>query len=390
MSDFSLCSKNFVLACAVTFFYFGSFYLILPVLPQFVVSLDGASGQVGLVMGIMTLTSVLVRPYFGRVSDRRGRRFVMLLGSLAFALFFIGYMYIHEIRLLYFVRILHGMAHGAMLAALFAFVADLAPRERRGEVMGIHGVSNVVAMAMFPAIGTQFMAVTGSFTWLFMFSLLMCAIACLCVFFIDAPGATLTQNVSVGMMKVFTRTPVMVAAFTYLGASILYGTVITFLPIYGPENNVANVGLFFSIYAVFTFISRLAAGRLSDRYGRAWVIIPALSLTALGGFTLVFLDGVLLLALAGALFGLGFGGFLPALNAFVVDNTSVTDRSTALALYTSFMDIGMSIGAICFGLIGELIGYPAMFTVAASLTCCSVLLFSLYLCKRPARTIHDS
>lgn len=378
MSEFRLLSKNFVLACAATFLYFGSFYLMMPVLPQFVISLHGTSGQVGLVVGFMTLTSVLVRPYFGRLSDRRGRRLVMLLGALSFAVIFIGYMLVDGVRPLYFLRITHGVAHGAMLAALFAFVADLAPAQRRGEVMGIHGVSNVLAMALFPAVGAQFINATGNFNGLFMISLVSGALACLCVLFTDNLRPVSKQGEGPRLGAVFLNPAVTVASLTYMGAAILYGATITFLPIYGPQQNVGNVGVFFTVYAAFTFVSRLSAGRLSDRHGRAVVIIPALCLTAAGGFALVFLNGMPLLVLAGACFGLGFGGFMPALNAFVVDNTNLAERSMALAVYTSFMDVGMTIGAMLFGLIGGLVGYSGMFLAAAVVTCCGTALFTVY------------
>ena len=392
MSEFRLLSKNFVLACAATFLYFGSFYLTLPVLPRFVVGLDNGGAavgtfQVGLVSGFMTMTSVLVRPSFGRLSDERGRRVIMVLASCCFSLLFIAYMVVESVLPMYVIRMAHGVAHGAMLAALFAFVADLAPRERRGEVMGVHGVANVVAMALFPAVGAAFMDITGSFTGLFMVSLVLAALACGCVFMLDDPrpgaicgnmGGTTGGSKGGGMVAVFRKPPVFIASLTFMSASILYGTIITFLPIYGPRQNVTNVGLFFTVYALFTFISRILAGRLSDRHGRAVVIIPSLCLVAAGGFILGGLNGNALLALAGACVGLGFGGFMPALNAFVVDKTSGPDRSAALAFYTSFMDVGMTVGALGFGFVGETLGYSGMYLTAACITCCGVALFSLY------------
>jgi MFS family permease len=392
MSAFRLCSKNFVLACTATFLYFGSFYLTLPVLPRFVAGLDNGgapvgSFHIGLVSGFMTMMSVLVRPYFGRLSDARGRRIIMVLASLCFALLFLAYMFVDAVRPLYVIRMAHGAAHGAMLAALFAFVADLAPRERRGEVMGVHGVANVLAMALFPAAGSLFMDFVGSYTGLFMLSLAMGALACCCVLPLDdlrpAPPAPGTADGGrERLLAVFGKSPVITAACTFMSASILYGAIITFLPIYGPERNVPNVGLFFTVYALFTFVSRLLAGKLSDRYGRSVVIIPSLCLVAAGGFILAMLDGSLLLALAGVCMGLGFGGFMPALNAFVVDNTSGPERSTALAFYTSFMDVGMTVGAMGFGLLGGAAGYSGMYLAAACVTCCGVALFTAYSMRR--------
>ncbi|MBC7105699.1 MAG: MFS transporter, partial [Firmicutes bacterium] len=77
MSEFRLWSRNFVAACAAQFFYFGSFYLLIPTLPQYVAGLGGTLSQVGVVMGLFTLAAVVLRPYFGRLGDRYGRKVFM-------------------------------------------------------------------------------------------------------------------------------------------------------------------------------------------------------------------------------------------------------------------------------------------------------------------------
>jgi len=168
---------------------------------------------------------------------------------------------------------------------------------------------------------------------------------------------------------------VLLASLTLFTAATAYGAIITFLPVYAPERGLTNFGVFFTAYAAFTLISRVAAGKLSDRFGRRKVIIPFMMLIALAMFLLPMLEELYLLILIGCCFGLGFGAFMPALNAFVIDETSPQERSSALAFFTSAMDVGITTGAVALGLIGEYWGYAPMFIIGGVIVVCGIVLF---------------
>ncbi len=377
MSEFRLLSKNFMLSCLTSFLYFGSFYLLLPTIPQFVADLGGTTSQIGLVIGIFTMASVILRPYFAKQADVYGRKKLMLLGSGFFSLLFVFYGQIQDIIPLYVLRMLHGIAHGSYLAAAFAYVADLAPLTRRGEVMGVYGVANVVAMALFPAWGTMIITSTHDFSRLFLYSIITAGAACLAVCFMDEIKPEKCKQQAVSVWTVGRQRAVLVASLTFFTAASLYGAVITFLPVYAPKQGITNFGIFFTTYAVFTLVSRVVAGKLSDRYGRRAVILPFLTLLAIAAFLLPFLHNIELLITIGGCFGLGFGALMPALNAFVVDQTLPHERSSALAFFTAFMDVGITTGAMIFGLIGEYWGYEIMYGVAGIGVCAGLLLFAI-------------
>ncbi|SEP38352.1 MFS transporter [Propionispora vibrioides] len=377
LDEFSLLSRNFVLLCLSGFLYFGSFYLLLPTIPQFVAGLGGTASQIGLVMGAFTLASVIFRPYFGKQADRYGRKRLMLLGAGCFAALFVLYGVTREILPLYGLRLLHGVAHGCYLAAAYAYIADLAPPKRRGEVIGVYGVANVIAMALFPAWGSLVIASSHDFSRLFTYSLIIAGLACTAVMFVDELKPEGTQVQKVSLKQVAKQPAVLVASFTFLTASTVYGTVITFLPVYAPQQGIANFGIFFTTYACFTLVSRVVAGKLSDRYGRKAVILPFLVLLALATGLLPFLSSERLLIVIGGCFGLGFGAFMPALNAFVVDRTLPHERASALAFFTAFMDIGITTGAVGLGIVGEHWGYGTMYGLGSLLVCLGMLLFAL-------------
>lgn len=378
--EFRLWSKNFVLICLANFFYFGSFYFLIPTLPQYVDMIGGSPGQVGLVMGLFTLASVIVRPYLGNMADRHGRKIFMLLGSGFFILFPVIYNQVQSFVPLYLARIAHGLAHASFLAASIAYVADMAPPQRRGEVMGVYATSNVVAMALFPALGTAIIEDTGSFPYLFTLSALTAAAGFLAVALLSEIRSQAGRDIKqAGIWEVGRRREVLIPSLALFSGATSYGAVITFLPLFAPQRGLADFGLFFTVYAVSTILSRVMVGKLSDRIGRRQVILPFMAVLALAVFLFPFLGSLWLLALIGVLFGLGFGAFMPALNALVVDYTSPRDRGSALGFFTAFMDVGITTGAMILGLVGGRLGYPAMFNLGGAIILAGIFVFAVYM-----------
>jgi MFS family permease len=388
--EFRLWSKDFILLFLANFFYFGSFYFLIPTLPQYVNLLGGSPGQIGLVMGFFTLASVIIRPAIGKLADRRGRKLFMLIGSGFFVLFPLIYNQVPSIVPLYLVRIAHGFAHASFVAASSAYIADLAPPNRRGEVIGVYATSNIIAMALFPAWGTAIIKSPQDFPYLFIVSALTAAVG-----FLAAAGLgevrpqAVPGRVSQGILAVGKRREVLVPSLALFSAATSYGAIITFLPIYAPQRGITDFGLFFTVYAASTIVSRVVAGKVSDRIGRRKVITPFLAVLAVAVFLLPFLNSLWLLSLIAVLFGLSFGSFMPTLNALVVDLSPPQERGSALAFFTSFMDVGITTGAMVLGFIGGEMGFSAMFYLGGAIVLAGLVVFAVFM-RTPEKAVRNS
>ncbi|HWR44923.1 MFS transporter [Sporomusa sp.] len=374
--DGALWSKNFILSCLANFFYFGSFYLLLPILPQYVDTLGGTPGQVGLVTGLYTMAAVLIRPYFGQLADRIGRKKVMMIGAGCFTLLFMLYGLVEAIYPLYVMRVAHGLAHAAFLAASAAYIADLAPPARRGEAMGVYGTSNVIAMALFPAWGTAVITRTGDFNYLFGLSATVAGAAFLCILLVkDLAVTNYGGRPASGFLAVSKRREVLVPALALFGGATTYGVIIAFLPLFAPQRGINDIGIFFTAFAASTIASRILIGKLSDRIGRQRVILPCMALVVVAVFMLAQLNSREMLIVTALLYGFGFGAFMPTLNALVVDYTPPKDRGIALGFFTAFMDLGITAGSVILGFVGEKLGYTAMFNSSAVVALASIAVF---------------
>ena len=115
--DFSMWSVNFILFCLANFLYYGAFYLYIPVLPQYVEMLGGTPADIGLVGGAFGLSSFIIRPYLGKLANEWGRKRMMLLGTISFALLFLLFGRVTGVVPLVVLRLAHGVCLAMYLAA---------------------------------------------------------------------------------------------------------------------------------------------------------------------------------------------------------------------------------------------------------------------------------
>ena len=123
-----LVTPTFVLVTCTTFAYFIAVGVLLPTLPLYVRGpLGGGSVEVGIVVGAFAVTSLVLRPFAGRVGDARGRRILLLVGGALTALSGLGYVAAGSVATIVAFRLLAGVAEACFFVGAAAAINDLAP-----------------------------------------------------------------------------------------------------------------------------------------------------------------------------------------------------------------------------------------------------------------------
>ncbi|MGH7207689.1 MAG: MFS transporter, partial [Nitrospiraceae bacterium] len=156
---------------------------------------------------------------------------------------------------------------------------------------------------------------------------------------------------------------------------LMSGTVFVFLPTYAMQVGLSRIGEFYIAYSVAAIAIRLTFGKLSDRWGRRRVILPALLLSALGCLGLVWLAGPVGLVVVGTLNGMAHGLLFPALSAYVIDLAGPEERGVALGAYTTALLLGSTVASFTFGIVAEYLGYPSIFLAASAIAVGAVVAF---------------
>lgn len=367
-----LWTKSFIQMTIGMLFLFTGFYLLLPTLPLYIKHLGGSESQVGLAAGAFTLTAVVFRPIVGGLVDRYGRRIFYIWGLLLFVLSMYLYDWVGSILLLLALRILHGASWAFSTTAIGTVITDLIPASRRGEGMGWYGMAMTVAMAIGPLLGTYIVG-GYSFRTLFLIAAGLSLIALILAYMTRVPYEA---KPSAGRIQLVEKSVLPVTAAIFFLA-VAYGGITTFLPLFADSIRV-NPGTFFLVYAIALTLIRPFAGKLSDRFGEAFIIIPSLVVTAAALVVLSLSSGLPGLVTAAILYGIGFGSAQPALQAATLRIAPAHRRGAANASFMTAFDLGIGLGAILLGLVSEHIGYTYLFSVTAASVVVSLAIFTIF------------
>lgn len=353
------------LAILANLFFFAGFQWTFATLPGYVSELGGNAAAIGLAYGLFSLSAVLARPGVGWLADRWGRRPVLLAGAGLFALSPALYAVIGELATFMAVRVLHGIGISAFTTAYTALVADLAPPDRRGEAIGLSGVTNNLGLLFAPLVGAHVVALAGyaaHFWWAAGITL----VSLLLLLPVRDPSRESSASLDAGNLWTVARVrAVWVASLGITGLAVAYGAVLSFLAPFAAERGLAAAGGYFSAFALAMMSAQAVAGWLSDRVGRRAVAVPGLFLVivAMAGLAAVGTDGALLAA--GAVYGLSWGLARAGIDTAVVDAVRPEARGTAVGLLYACFDLGVGVGSFGLGIAGEALGYASVFTVAA-------------------------
>ncbi|KAA0948433.1 MFS transporter [Sporosarcina sp. ANT_H38] len=146
--------KAILLLMSVQFFVYLGFGIIIPILPEVILQQGYSEVHVGGLLTVYALASFFTAPLWGALSDRTGRKKLILIGLIGFSLsFFLFALFIENLPLLYVSRVVGGIFSGALYTAVTGFVADMTDEENRNKYMGLLGMSIGLGFIFGPAIG---------------------------------------------------------------------------------------------------------------------------------------------------------------------------------------------------------------------------------------------
>jgi MFS transporter, DHA1 family, tetracycline resistance protein len=128
------------------------FGMIIPILPLYAKSFRAAEWQIGLLLGVYSFMQFLASPVLGYLSDRIGRKPVLLISLIGSAIGYTVMANAQSLTMLFIARIIAGIC-GASVGTAAAYIADITPPENRSRRMGLIGAAFGVGFVLGPAIG---------------------------------------------------------------------------------------------------------------------------------------------------------------------------------------------------------------------------------------------
>ncbi|MEW9138365.1 MFS transporter [Bacillus wiedmannii] len=367
-----LWTKSFIQMTFAMLFLFTGFYLLVPTLPLFIKEIGGNESQVGLMMGMFTIAAVVIRPIIGGMLDQYGRSSFIIFGLILFGLTMYSYNLASTIVLLAVLRVIHGVTWAVSTTAVGTAITDIIPDSRRGEGMGWYGMAMTIAMAIGPMIGLWVVQYY-SFHGLFLLATLLSFMAVILSLITKMP---FTPQKEKGKIQLFEKSVLSITVVVFF-LSFAYGGITIFLPLFASSINV-NPGTFFLVYAIALTIVRPISGKLLDKYGEVFIILPALCITILAIVVLTMANGLTGIIIAAILYGVGFGSAQPALQAAMLTIVDPSKRGVANASFFTAFDLGIGLGAILLGFVSQMFGYRILFTASSVSVVMALLVFGMF------------
>jgi MFS family permease len=347
-----------------------------PVLPRFAESLGAAPELIGVIVAASTVTGVLFKLPAGALSDLLGRRRVMLLGAVFFAVPPFIYPIVEDAGALLVLRFVHGFATAIFAPVASAYVAGLS-EAARGARLGWFSSANDLGSMAGPLIGGLILYATASFSASYLLVGMLGVLALGMALLVPETETKIAQAESSlraraaefrdGLRDVLTTPAVLAAAAVEATMYLGFGSFLGFLPLYARTVGL-NDGAIAVVLAVQLTIALLAkplTGNLSDRLGRKPVIVLGLFASA-AALPLIFrMTSFAGLVAVVPLLGLGVAAVTPATNALIADLVAPRRLGTGMGVFGTIWDVGEAAGPILAGILIGQIGYQPAFDVIA-------------------------
>ena len=381
----------FYLLCAVGgLAIFSSTIAKNPTLPILAQQIGAGKAAIGLIAAASTITGILTSLPAGLLSDRRGRRPVLIASGLVFFTAPLLYFLIHSAWQLALVRIYHGLATAVFGPVAMAYVADLAP-VRRGERLGYYTSATLVGRALAPVVGGAILAGLGAWQGVYAVCAAAGLLALVGMFLLPEPqaaaAATAEKVERAPIRAVFANRSILVTSMAEAAQFLAFGALEAFLPLYALSVGVneAAVGLLFGVQVGVRTVARPLMGILSDRYGRKQPIVLGLAVVGLSMALFAQTRSWLALVALSAAFGAGLSIATAATSAFVADLAPSEGRGAALGYMSTIMDVGQATGPILLGFILAGASYQAGFAAIGALVLGAMALFAAAVSRADAR-----
>ena len=356
--------RNLYILTFVLFVVMLGYGIIIPILPFYIESMGAGGTELGLLVASYAVMRLIFGPIWGSLSDRLGRKPVLLVGILGYAVTMVWFGLATRLWMLFAARILSGVLSSATAPTTMAFIGDSTSEKERGGGMGLLGAAGGIGTIVGPVLGgflagdslaTPFFLAAG----LSVLSLLL-AIAFLPESLPAEARQTIQKNEKLIDLKVWGEaiiSPIgslLVLTFVSTSGLMIFANVFGLYALekfsFGPE----DVGVMMMVLGLVSAVAQgLLVGPATKKYGDEAVIKLGLFATAIGFGLMLLANTYVTILLATAFFALTVAIQIPALTSLTSRRATVP-QGIAMGLSNSFVSLGRIVGPLVGGFLFDL------------------------------------
>ncbi|MGW8224821.1 MAG: MFS transporter [Anaerolineales bacterium] len=345
------------------------FGMIIPILPFYIIQFGAGGSAMGLLMATYAIMQFIFSPIWGGISDRIGRKPVLLIGVLGNAIAQILFGLSTELWMLIAARIIAGVLSSATLPTAMAYIGDSTSEKDRGGGMGIIGAAMGVGMVLGPGIAGWMATYSLSAPFFLAAGLSLLA---LILIYLTLPESLLPGKRTGSGTRI--SGPQLGELWQALFSPIGFLLILAFLVSFGLTNFESVFGLYANaqydygpqqVGWLLTFIGLISAivqGGLTGPFTRRWGEVMVIKVSLFGsavGFALMTLAGsTSAVLLTTGFFVISNAMLRPAVSA-LISKRATMGQGVAMGLNNASMSLGRSVGPLWAGFIYDInLVYP--------------------------------
>ena len=361
--------------CANILLFLGM-QMVNTLVSKYADALGAAPTVVGVVSSLFALTALIFKVFSGPAIDAFNRKWILIAAILVIAISFAGFSLSVNVEMLFAFRLLQGCGQAFTATCCLAMAADALPAERFGVGIGTFTLAQAVCQAIGPTIG---LSLAERFGYRAAFAVAACCSFCavIAAACIRGTAREARRPFRISLGSIVAPEAIFPAVLLFL-LQMTFCNINSFLVIYAEEQNVANIGLFYTVYAVAMLFAPRMVGKLADRWGTTRAVIPAMLCFALSFWVISCSDSLPLFLLAAVISAFGYGAAQPAVQALGMKSVPESRRGSASSTSYIGQDLGNLVGPIVAGWLVERLGYGLMWRMMILPVLAAILLVILF------------
>ncbi len=363
--------------------------IVVPLLPVYAYELGASGLYIGLVFGAFSLSRTFFLPYFGRLSDKKGRKPLIVAGILAYALISIGFILSKNVETLIIIRFIQGISSAMLIPVIHAYVGDITPEGSEGLSMGMFNMSMFFGLSVGPLAGgmiNEHFSLNTSFLCMGILSFLGFF---LCLFLLPPTKSerAVSRKKEVVSWKKLLKDEVLAGLFFFRFAyAACVGVIWGFLPVLSDSEfhlSSSYIGILVMLGVFIAGIMQIPMGYMADRFNKRIMILIGGVIIAFAILLFNWADGFGDLFIANVLIGIGGGIAMPALMAIAVLKGNTTKAmGSVMGLITMAHSSGMLTGSLVAGLMMDMFQLRHAFSFGSLIMILGTGLFFFYTSHR--------
>ncbi len=351
--------------------------IISPILPLYASAFAASAVQLGLVFTAFSVSRAVFAPFVGRLSDRIGRRTLIVGGLAIYACVSVLYVSADRLWLLGVFRFLQGIGSVMVTPIAQAYVGDLTPRGKEGRTLNAFYSSQFIGMAFGPLLGGMiggFWSYDAAFCVMGGLSVLSLLLVVLTVPVdpVTRTRRTAVPKAIVPMRKVLGNDAVKAMMIYFMTRGFWRQSFTAFYPLFAVASfaaGEASIGLVLSTYMLAEGLLQVPFGFLADRYPRIRQIVVGSVFAPLVLLAVPFLQS----SVSMAVLTFAMGAFSALGRASLVAMRTEIGRTHGMAtlagLQGSAFAVGQALGPVVSGVIIDTLSLVFVFPFGSAVGC---------------------